>query len=117
MEEAVRQWTEVISICLEFFAALLIAVGALEGLFRLAKFSIFGQRGLGIRKDIWLGFARWIVLGLEFMLAADIVSTIVSPSWDAIGMLAAIALIRTFLSYFLERDLEAASRKELGDGA
>lgn len=116
MEEAVRQWTQIISICLEFFAALLIAVGAVEALARLVRFSVFSKRDMGIRKEIWLGFARWLVLGLEFMLAADIVSTIVSPSWDAIGMLAAIALIRTFLSYFLERDLEFASRKELGRG-
>ena len=43
------------------------------------------------------------------MLAADIVRSIIAPSWNDIGQLAAIAVIRTFLNYFLERDLEAAA--------
>jgi uncharacterized membrane protein len=42
------------------------------------------------------------------------VRTAISPSWDDIGQLAAIAVIRTFLNYFLERDLDAASRSEGG---
>jgi uncharacterized membrane protein len=49
----------------------------------------------------------WLLLGLEFELAADIVASIVSPTWQDIGELGAIAVIRTFLNYFLERDLEA----------
>jgi uncharacterized membrane protein len=46
------------------------------------------------------------LLGLEFELAADIVRTVVTPTWSDIGQLAAIGLIRTFLNYFLEKDLE-----------
>ena len=48
----------------------------------------------------------WLILGLEFMLAADIVRTVVSPTWEQLGQLASIAFIRTFLNYFLEKDLE-----------
>jgi uncharacterized membrane protein len=48
----------------------------------------------------------WIVLALEFALAADIVRTAIAPTWDDIGRLGAIALIRTALNYFLERDME-----------
>ena len=47
-------------------------------------------------------------LGLEFELAADIIGTVVSPTWRDIGELAAIAAIRTFLNYFLEKDVERA---------
>jgi uncharacterized membrane protein len=43
-------------------------------------------------------------------LAADIVRSAISPSWEQIGQLAAIAAIRTFLSYFLERDLKEMGR-------
>jgi uncharacterized membrane protein len=46
------------------------------------------------------------LLGLEFELAADIVRTAIAPTWNEIGQLAAIALIRTFLNFFLEKDLE-----------
>jgi len=52
----------------------------------------------------------WLLLGLEFELAADIIGSVVSPTWMDIGELAAIAVIRTFLNYFLERDIESADR-------
>jgi len=45
-------------------------------------------------------------MGLEFELAADIVRSAISPSWTAIGQLGAIAVIRTFLNYFLEKDIK-----------
>jgi uncharacterized membrane protein len=61
-----------------------------------------------MRKAIWRRFGVWLLLGLEFALAADIITSVISPSWEDIGELAAIAVIRTFLNYFLERDLENA---------
>ena len=69
-----------------------------------------GRATHGARRLAWLGFARWLILGLEFMLAADIVRTVIAPTWVQIGQLAAIAVIRTFLNFFLEHDLEAAAR-------
>jgi uncharacterized membrane protein len=51
----------------------------------------------------------WLLLGLEFELAADIIGSVVSPTWYDIGQLGAIAVIRTFLNYFLEKDLEHAT--------
>jgi uncharacterized membrane protein len=52
----------------------------------------------------------WLLLGLEFELAADIIGSVISPTWKDIGELGAIAVIRTFLNYFLEKDLEQADR-------
>jgi uncharacterized membrane protein len=43
---------------------------------------------------------------MTFRLAADIVNTLVAPTWDQVGHVAAIAAIRTFLSFFLDRELE-----------
>ena len=51
--------------------------------------------------------ARGLSLALEFQLAADIVGTAISPNWEQIGKLAAVAAIRTFLNYFLQRELAA----------
>ena len=59
------------------------------------------------RRAVWLMFARWLVAGLTFQLAADIVSTTSAPTWQEIGRLAAIAGIRTFLSYFLDREVDS----------
>lgn len=49
--------------------------------------------------------AHYLAIALEFQLAADILSTAVAPSWDQIGKLAAIAVIRTALNYFLMREM------------
>jgi uncharacterized membrane protein len=68
------------------------------------------------RRDVWLRHARWPVAGLTFQLAADIIETAITTSWDAIGRLAAIAVIRTFLNYFLERDLTEVRERQRDSG-
>ena len=56
-------------------------------------------------REILVRYGRWLVAGLTFQLAADIIGTSIAPSWQEVGQLGAIAVIRTFLNYFLERDL------------
>ena len=51
-------------------------------------------------------FGGWLVVALEFQLAADIVGTIVSPTTAHLVELGAIAVIRTFLNYFLSKELK-----------
>jgi uncharacterized membrane protein len=60
-------------------------------------------------EEVRLLLGRYLALGLEFALGADILATAVSPSWDEIGKLGAIAGIRTALNYFLARDLDRAA--------
>ena len=55
-------------------------------------------------------FGGWLVLALEFQLAADIVSTIISPTTEHLIKLAAVATIRTFLNYFLNKELLEESK-------
>jgi uncharacterized membrane protein len=57
--------------------------------------------------------ARTLAIALEFQLGADILSTAVAPSWDAIGKLGAIAVIRTALNYFLSREMQEEQRGAL----
>jgi uncharacterized membrane protein len=61
-----------------------------------------------------LTLARYLALALEFQLGADILSTAIAPTWDQIGKLGAIAVIRTALNFFLGREMnEEARRMEL----
>ena len=60
------------------------------------------------RQEVWLRYARWLIAGLTFQLAADIIETSIRTDMQSIVRLGAIAVIRTFLNYFLERDLEHA---------
>jgi uncharacterized membrane protein len=96
-----------VALAIEAIAILLIAIGSIEALVAIAR-VVFGGRPTGAaRRAVRLDFARWLVAALTFQLAADIVSTSVSPSWQQVGHLAAIAAIRTFLSFFLDREFES----------
>ena len=105
--EVVKTIAASIALAVEFAGALIVAYGAAEAVYGSGR-AILGERMLrGERKEVWLRFGVWLLLGLEFQLAADVIRTAVSPTWSQIGQLAAIAGIRTFLNFFLERDLEA----------
>jgi len=95
-----------IALAVEAAGALIVAYGAAEAVYGSGKAIIGGRALRGQRKEVWLRFGVWLLLGLEFELAGDVVRTAVSPTWTDIGQLAAIAGIRTFLNLFLERDLE-----------
>jgi uncharacterized membrane protein len=85
---------------------IVVAFGAAEAFIGLLGLVLKPGSAHGVRKAVWRRFGMWLLLGLEFALAADIIASVVLPTWEAIGQLAAIALIRTFLNFFLERDLE-----------
>ncbi len=59
-----------------------------------------------------LQFAQRLALGLEFGLAGDILKTIASPTWERVGLLAVIAIIRTLLNFFLQHEIEAMEHGE-----
>jgi uncharacterized membrane protein len=64
------------------------------------------------KRDAWLRYARWLVAALTFQLAADIIETSITTDWMAIARVGAVAVIRTLLNYFLEKDLEERQRDE-----
>ena len=66
------------------------------------------------RREVWLRYARWLVAGLTFQLAADIIETSITPSWEEIAKVGATAAIRTFLNFFLERDLAEVRTRQRG---
>ena len=106
MQETFKHIAELLAVGIECMAALIIAYGALEASAGAIRAVVRGRTKRGQRKDVWLRFGVWLLLGLEFELAADIIRTAIEPTWTDIGQLAAIGLIRTFLNYFLEKDLE-----------
>jgi uncharacterized membrane protein len=105
---------ELVGLAIEAAAIIIILGGAIEALFSSLR-QLIGRASLAQRRDIWLRFASWIVLGLEFALGADVIQTAIAPSWDDIGKLAAIATIRTALNYFLVHDIDEAIELPAGD--
>ncbi len=92
-------------VILDGIALIVILIGTIEACFHIVRSTFFAQADGAERRGIWLGYARWLVAGLTFQLAADIVETSIHSDWQTIGRIAAIAAIRTFLNFFLERDL------------
>ncbi len=107
MEELFKPLLESVALAVEAGAALFIALGAIEAFYNVALRIARGSGGRSLHmKQIWVRFAVWLLLALEFELAADVLRSAIAPSWDDIGKLASIAAIRTFLNYFLEKDIE-----------
>jgi len=114
VDEVFKSIASYIAVAVEAGAALLILIGAAEGLYKML-WRFFGRQWVsGSRTEIRVEFGVWLLLGLEFELAADIIRTAISPSWNDIGQLAAIAAIRTALNYFLEKDIEKSSESRAG---
>jgi uncharacterized membrane protein len=105
MSEIVKSVAEIAAACSELIAVAAIVVGAFQaimaGVMRYVRTKTPIQPLLVFR-----GFAGWLVLSLEFLVAADILKSAISPTWTEIGQLAAIVVIRTFLNYSLGHDLE-----------
>jgi uncharacterized membrane protein len=110
MEELFARIASTISLLVEAAAVIIVAYGALESFAKLLWIIVTPSATYGERKSIWRRFGMWLLLGLEFELAADIIGSVISPTWKDIGELGAIAVIRTFLNYFLEKDLEQADK-------
>jgi uncharacterized membrane protein len=106
MEELFRSIASAVALTVEAGAVVLIAIGSIQA-FVLGVPALIGRpHAPGLRRAAWQNFARWLVLALEFELAADIVRSAIAPTWAEIGQLAAIAVIRTFLNFFLAHDME-----------
>jgi len=108
VEELFIQAARAAVLLIEVAAVLVVTFGSLEASFKLLLVMARPSASHGMRKAIWRRFGVWLLLGLEFALAADIITSVISPTWQDIGELGAIAVIRTFLNYFLEHDLENA---------
>ena len=106
MEEYFRALAGAVALGVNVCAALFIAVGAIEALYRIVLRYTPHTGAVIPRKAIWVSFATWLLLALEFELAADVLETAISPTWNDVGMLASIAGIRTVLNFFLEKDIE-----------
>ena len=63
-----------------------------------------------------LTLGRWLVLALEFQVAADILRTAATPTWTDLGQLAAVIVLRTVLNYVLRKEIAESAAREPGGG-
>ena len=99
---------------IETVGAAIIALGILSAGWLLVK--AVARRETADFTTIRLTLARYLALALEFQLGADILSTAIAPSWEQIGKLGAIAVIRTALNYFLSREMREERHETTPEG-
>ena len=104
MEEWLRLVTRDIVVIIDAIALIIFAIGTPQA-FLTGLWVAFPAPAHKRFREILVRYGRWLVAGLTFQLAADIIETSIAPSWQEVGQLGAIAVIRTFLNFFLERDL------------
>ena len=115
MSETLRAWLVAVSeptiVIIDAIAFVWIVVGVVYLLIGSLR-ALAGGASNQDKRVIWLGFAKVLVAALSIQLAADIIESSISDSWEAIGRLGAIAVIRTFLDYFLGRDVNEIRERQ-----
>jgi uncharacterized membrane protein len=111
MEELLYLVAGVVALAIELVAILVVAYGSILALIGVIRLVIRPASNAE-KRQVWMNYAQWLITGLTFQLAADIVSTTVAPTWDQIGRVAAIAAIRTLLTFFLDRDIEEIRKRD-----
>ncbi len=103
---SIAGWVELIA---NFVSVLLIAAGVVVASYKVLQ--AVRRPDLLHYNKARLAFSRYLVLALEFQLAADIVKTAAEPTWTDLGILALVAAIRTFLNFFLQREMREEERE------
>lgn len=104
VEAAIINLVSWLRLFIEMIGAGVIAVGIILAVIKFAR-AVISSESVTFTQ-VRLHLARYLALALEFQLGADILSTAIAPSWDQIGKLGAIAVIRTFLNYFLSLEMQ-----------
>ena len=100
-----------LKLTLESISVFCVVLGLVSSLTMIVGFTRRSSRLLQDLPALRLQFGSWLALALEFQLGADIVATTVNPTLQSLGELGLLALIRTFLIFFLQKELEASERQ------
>jgi uncharacterized membrane protein len=110
---------EHISLVIGVIGLTVILWGVLLGVLRLLRLewaSLSGRNILVEREDLRHHLGYYLLLGLEFLIAADIIHTVLTPTLADLAILGAIVAIRTVISFSINCELRQASRHKAGEG-
>ena len=100
----------IVNIC-QILAMIVIMIGIFKALIIYVKDIFLTKKAFSALKESRLEIGHAFSLGLAFLIGASILKTILAPTWDDIGQLAAIIAIRTALNFFLLRDVESLFKR------
>jgi uncharacterized membrane protein len=100
------KWGELAEIFLNGISLLCILAGVVMALVTSVENRRRSAGDHPLHTRFRVAFGGWLVVALEFQLAADIVGTIIAPTTQQLIELGVVAIIRTFLNYFLNKELK-----------
>ena len=107
LSEQVHTYVDQIAKALELIGVAIIVGGIALATLKFVRDASRSANWEAAYPDYRSNIGRGILLGLELLVGADIISTITAPlTFESVGLLAAIVLIRTFLSFSLETEIE-----------
>lgn len=115
MEFNLRNIFEYLYIAIGSIGVAIIVWGVILTVYRLLRleFSRFTHKSIyRERESVRHQFASYLLLALEFLIAADIIATVIHPTFQEIAILASIVAIRTVISYFLEKEIDKFNKTE-----
>lgn len=108
LKEVLGQVVAILQFVLETASVICVLIGFVKTVY----IGIRSRQGFVLNSAVKLTFGRWLAMALEFQLAADILNTTVDPDIEGLIKLFGIALIRTFLNYFLTKEIEMQGKPE-----
>lgn len=85
MESAIKTWTFYLASGIEAGAAVVIGIAAVVAILQSLVLFVQNRFAQQAKEAIRLHLGRWLAVGLEFELAADILRTAIAPTWNEIG--------------------------------
>jgi uncharacterized membrane protein len=113
METIAKDLTLFISRTSEMLAAVIIGFALLKVMFHFVT-RLHPSKMKISKEEIRVKFGSSVAVSLELLLGADVLATAIAPSWDDIGKLAAIAVLRTALNYFLDKEIHQTQQVFIG---
>jgi uncharacterized membrane protein len=113
MEEYSRAAALHLAAGVQLAAAAVVTLACLRAAIRSFALLVRSEVPGAATETTRLALGRWLVLALEFQVAADILRTAATPTWTDLGQLAAVIVLRTVLNYVLRKEIaESAAREQ-----
>ena len=112
--DLLKNATLILAACIEAAGAIVIGLAAIEAFLKAVMLFVPGRHAVGepdAKEMVRLRLGRWLAVALELELGADILRTAVAPTWNEIGQLAAIVVLRTALNFFLQKEIDKAAER------
>jgi uncharacterized membrane protein len=110
--ENMQQFLQVIVHAISVLGTLVVCWGVIECVVSFVRLKLPGRgdNAVAASELVRQRLGAHLLLGLEIFIAADIITSVLSPSWEKLGILVAIVGVRTVLSYFLRIEVKQGIR-------